>query len=139
MGHYLNPSKQGEIAREVLSIVPSKRESRAVPARRQVQRRLRPDHIGELIVAYQAGMTVLELAERFQIHRHTVSLILKRQAVPRRNQPLTAEQRKMASTLYSSGMSLADVGAMLGCDPSTIWRALRADGIQLRPRTGWKY
>ncbi|WP_201733703.1 hypothetical protein [Acidithrix sp. C25] len=51
---------------------------------KQVQHRLDPDEVIELIETYQAGILVKELAKCYQIDRRTVSAILKRQGVNKR-------------------------------------------------------
>lgn len=139
MGRYLNPSEQGEM---VQSLPPPCAFPYTPPRQvrpKQAQRRLRSEQIEELVVAYQAGATVYELADRFKIHRQTVSDLLKRRSVPRRLAPLTREQISEAIALYSSGLSLVAVADCLGCHHATVWRALRKAGVALRPRNGWIY
>jgi DNA-directed RNA polymerase specialized sigma24 family protein len=51
---------------------------------RVVQRRLRPQEVAELVAAYETGATTRELADRFGIHRNTVSTHLERADVPTR-------------------------------------------------------
>jgi len=92
--------------------------------RQKVPRRLSGHEVSELVPGYQRGFTVYELASRFGIHRETVSSVLEREGVPRRQRPLSPSQVEMAVDLYESGWSLARVGAGLGCDPSTVWRTL---------------
>lgn len=52
---------------------------------KQVQHRLNPDEIIELVADYQAGTLVKELAKRYQIDRQTVSAILKRHEASQRS------------------------------------------------------
>ncbi len=59
---------------------------------KQSQIRLDPRQIDDLIVAYRTGNTIEELAAQFRIHHTTVSNVLRRRGVPRRNRPLTPEQ-----------------------------------------------
>jgi DNA-directed RNA polymerase specialized sigma24 family protein len=80
--------------------------------------------MSEFVQDYRDGLTVYELATLFGIHRETVSVVLERNGVPRRRRPLSPSQIERASILYESGWSFAQVGAELGCDPSTVWRAL---------------
>ena len=60
--------------------------SRRVPpdGSRQVQRRLPPEEIRELVAAYLAGATALALAGKHSIHRTTVLALLERHQVSRR-------------------------------------------------------
>jgi hypothetical protein len=48
---------------------------------RQVQHRLGPARIEELIAAYRRGATAAALAVQFQIHRTTVAALLQRQKI----------------------------------------------------------
>jgi DNA-binding CsgD family transcriptional regulator len=138
-GGYLNPEHNLEVLANLLAIVPSRDTSAQKRKPKQVQRRLRPAEIAELIAAYEAGASSYELAKQFRIHRHTVTQLLERQGVPRRYQSLTSEQVARATSLYESGLSLSAVGQELSCDPATVSQALRAAGVALRPRNGWKY
>jgi len=92
--------------------------------RKKLPRRLAREEISQLLDGYRGVLTVYELADRFAIHRETVSGVLNREGVPRRRRPLTDTQIAKASALYGKGMSHAQVAAELGCDPSTVWRAL---------------
>jgi len=103
-----------------------------VQTKKQIHRRLRPPEIVELVAGYKAGATVYQLAERFRIHRSTVSLLLERQRVPRRNRPLSPAQIEQASVLYATGQSLAKVGDQLGCDANTVRLALVRVGVRMR-------
>ncbi|MFL6139651.1 MAG: helix-turn-helix domain-containing protein [Frankiaceae bacterium] len=38
--------------------------------------------------------------------------------------------------LYGAGLSAAQVGAVLGCHGSTVWRTLRRAGVELRDEQG---
>ena len=60
-----------------------------------------------LVEQYQAGATVYELAERFKIHRVTVSEHLHRQGVRMRRRSLEEWQIDEAAQLYEQGWSLA--------------------------------
>jgi hypothetical protein len=45
--------------------------------KKQNQRRLKSAEVEELVVAYQAGSSVYESAERFRVHRAPVSHVLE--------------------------------------------------------------
>ena len=51
---------------------------------KQVQRRLPPEEIEELVASYLAGATALALAGKHSIHRTTVLALLERHQVSRR-------------------------------------------------------
>jgi DNA invertase Pin-like site-specific DNA recombinase len=91
----------------------------------------------DLIVrGYEAGSTLKQLGERFLIHRTTVSIILRKKGIPIRLQPLSPDQVLAARELYAGGMSLSQVSSKLSCEGSTVWRALKAEGVPLRDPQG---
>jgi hypothetical protein len=63
--------------------------------------------VTELIKEYEQQATVKELAQRFGIHRLTVSALLKRHGIELRPIGLTDEQVADACHLYPAGRSLA--------------------------------
>ena len=71
--------------RETLADLRDRASARRRPANhapvRQVQQRLRPARIEELIAAYRRGATAAALAVQFQIHRRTVAALLQRQKI----------------------------------------------------------
>ena len=77
-----------------------------------------------------------ELAERYGIHRRTVSTILKRHGVPTRASALSPAQIQHAVLLYAQGQSLAKIGKALGVDAGTIHVRLREQGVQMRDTHG---
>jgi hypothetical protein len=113
---------------------PSERISRTT---RQTQRRLRGPEIDELVADYQAGATTYELAERFRMHRVTVSAILKRKGIALRARPLSPTQITTATQFYHEGLSLLKVGERVGCGTECVRQALMKAGVKIRPRNGW--
>lgn len=73
---------------------------------KQVQRRLQPDEISDLVAAYKAGATISDLAKRFQIHTITVTAHLQRQAVKPRQRGLTENQIEEAVRTPQPPMSV---------------------------------
>jgi len=136
MGRYLNPSDQGERLHDLLQIVPSRPKTVNSRTPKAIHRRLRPEQVEELVMAYRAGSTVYQLAEQFRINRGTVAKLLEREGVPRRGRPLSPAQVEQASQLYATGLSLVSVGKRLGCDGSTIHLALRKAGVRVRDTHG---
>jgi DNA-binding CsgD family transcriptional regulator len=116
---------------------PSRQIEARLPVTRQQQRRLSSESSLELAAAYQAGATLLELADRFGIARKTVLAHLDRQGVPRRHLPgMSVDQVGIAAKLYESGMSLATVGKQLGFSPNTVRQNLIVAGVKVRPKPG---
>lgn len=98
----------------------------------QKQRRLEQATREELVTRYQAGDLMTELAERYGIHRRTVSAILKRHGIPTRTTGLSTEQVQRAVLLYAQGQSLAKIGKAFGVDAGTVHARLREQGIRMR-------
>jgi site-specific DNA recombinase len=103
---------------------------------RQVQRRLDVEEEARVVQDYLAGSTVYDVAERHDIHRKTVSAVLRRHDVPRRRQGLNSDQIKRAIEQYQEGSSTATIGATLGVSDKTVGRALARAGVRLRDAHG---
>lgn len=104
---------------------------------RVVQRRLRPHEVAELVAAYVAGATTRELADRFGIHRDTVSTHLDRAGVPIRTRcGLSPGDVDEAARLYQEGWSGARLAKKFGVSDHTIRATLRNVGVRIRPRRG---
>lgn len=99
-----------------------------------------PVEIDALVVAYESGQNLGEVASTYGLHRRTVADHLERRGVARR-----VNRRKLgpaaivtATDLYRSGESLATVGRALHVDAATVRRELVRAGIAIRPRRGWQ-
>lgn len=136
LGRYLNPCDQGERIHDLLQIVPSSSKTVNVRTPKAIYRRLRPEQVEELVIGYQAGSTVYQLADQFRINRGTVSRLLERQCIPRRRHPISPAQIGQATQLYATGLSLVSVGRQLGCNGSTIHLALRKAEVPMRDTHG---
>jgi len=139
IGRYSNHPEQGELLRHLLEIVPSGPLKPTLQTPKQVQRRLRPKEIDDLVAAHRAGVSVYELAGRHRIHRATVSHLLESRGVPRRYRLIEGERLIEAISAYRSGGSLSKVGVLMGVSRDTIRNALIREGVTLRPRPGWDY
>jgi len=138
LGRYSNPCDQGVRIQAVLEMVPSGPKQAKVRTLRQVQHRLRSEEVEELLNRYQAGAKIGELATIFGVHRDTVSEILDRQGVPRRQRGIPPELVEEVIAAYRGGSSLATIGGEMSVDPGTVALTLRKAGVQLRPRRGWR-
>lgn len=92
--------------------------------------------VDELVVAYQAGATVYELAAKFGIHRNTVGDHLRARGINTQPPALTAEETRGAADLYRSGQSLAKIATKYGISPHGVSNHLRTAGVLLRSRGG---
>jgi hypothetical protein len=114
---------------------PQSSGARATPADAcSMNRKLSPDDVKELCTLYEAGQSMVQLAEKFECHRHTVMRLLKKSGVEIRPQKLmTADLVAQATALYAKDHTLEEVGRLLGLEASTIGKALNRVGVQLRP------
>lgn len=99
-------------------------------------RRLTPAERAELVAQYQSGLTVYQLADKYGIHRHTVSKHLRAAGVRLRLDGLTAEQIDEAVQLYASGWSLARIAARFDVTSKTVQARLRERGVSFRDTHG---
>jgi hypothetical protein len=89
--------------------------------------------ITELIKKYEQHASVTELAQRFGIHRLTVTSLLKRHGVQLRRTGLEPSEVQTAANLYTQGWSLTRLGMRFGVDSTTVWRVLRGAAVAMRP------
>jgi hypothetical protein len=99
---------------------------------RQVQHRLPPDKIAQLVAEYQAGTGTKALARNYHLSRYTVNQHIKRAGVPFHRRGLTKEQSTEAERLYLAGWSLHHLANRYGLADKTIWRNLKQRGVQTR-------
>ena len=98
------------------------------------QRRLTPDEQAAVVQAYQAGQSMAALAEEYDVRRSTVSELLARTGVVRRQQrsiDVLAVDR--AVNLYARGWALQRIGEQLNFDAETIRTHLKRRGVVPRP------
>lgn len=93
---------------------------------------LSPTQVDELAALYEAGATLVELGERFGVHRRTAAAHLVRRSVPIRTRGLDERHLAEAGELYSEGLTLMEVGLRFGVSQQTVRRALAAEGVAIR-------
>ncbi len=103
---------------------------------RELQRHLTGTEVEELVVAYQSGATVYELAELYGCRRATVSDHLKRVGTTMRLRSPSPDEVHKAIELYQAGQSLATVGRALGFSTKTIHNVIIASGVPRRDTHG---
>ncbi len=106
---------------------------RMVRAVGMTQTFLSPAQVDELVVLYRDGMTLIELGERFSIHRGTAAAHLVRRSVPIRSRGLDDAYLTEAIGLCVGGLTLMEVGRRFGVSQQAVGRALAARGITIRP------
>ena len=90
----------------------------------------------QLIDSYQAGSTIYQLADQFDIERRTVSAILHRHDVPMRRRGLTDDQINDAKRLYQQGWSLARIGNHMNVTADTVRARLLERDVTMRDTQG---
>lgn len=94
--------------------------------------RLSEDQVSRLVRDHMGGDLVSVLAERYGIHRVTVSEHLRRRNVPARIKGLLPSEVEESAVLYEEGYSLASIGKHFGVTANTIRNALLQSGARLR-------
>jgi len=107
--------------------------TRCQPLRHKLEQRLDASVAAEVVADYEAGMPTTQLTGKYGLGKSSVLRLLRDADVKMRRQPLSEPEVNEAVRLYASGLSVAGVGLRLVANPSTVWRALRARGVTLRP------
>ena len=91
----------------------------------------------QIVAKYQSGISTNRIATEHHLAKRTISALLRANGVDLRHQGLTHEQAGEAAELYAAGHSLAHIADRFGgISPTTVARALRREGLELRPRDG---
>lgn len=101
---------------------------------RQSQTRLNASNRAELLDSYDAGVPVQELADRFGVHRATVSELVRRAGLPIGQPGLPDNIRRDAARLYEEGLTLPQVAARLDISNDGARAGIIACGGTIRPR-----
>ena len=135
MGRYSNPDNVTILQRILAGHNRDRLPARTTRSLRQIQHRLAPDEIAQLIEHYRKGALIDDLASQFAINRTTVMRHVERAGAPRRRSVL-ADRLDEARQLYDEGWSLAKVGNHLGVNASTVRRVLHNAGVEMRDTHG---
>lgn len=95
--------------------------------KRQIQNRLTQGVVDAIVSDYEDGLSVNDVADKYDIHRTTVMNHLKRRKVKTRRsvRKLTDRQVKEAISAHKLGEPIAVLAEGLGVDPETLRRAVR--------------
>ncbi|WP_255556206.1 hypothetical protein [Tessaracoccus palaemonis] len=101
-------------------------DSRGTVVRRieNLQTFLTASEVDRLVDEYRSGATVNELAEKYGVHRATVSAHLTRRRVGRRRPGLGVEEAAEAVLLHLGGVSMRAIAQSMGVDRKAVRRAL---------------
>jgi DNA-directed RNA polymerase specialized sigma24 family protein len=100
----------------------------AIRQLRQEHKHLTDSEVGQLVIAYREGSTILELAARFDCDRTTVMRHLKLHCIETRYRCLSETQIDEAVALHGEGASLAKLCRQFGVDPKTVKARLQERG-----------
>ena len=100
----------------------------------QSQTRLSASNQEELLAGYADGVPVQELAARFQVHRGTVTKLVRQAGLGVRRPAVPEPVRQEAVRLYADGLTLVEVGEQLGINDKTVRLLVIEAGGTLRPR-----
>ena len=89
---------------------------------------LTPAEADRLVDEYLAGLSVGYLAQKYGVHRATVSKHLTRQEVVRRQHGLTIDEAAEAVKLHGGGISMRAIARTLGVDRKQVRISLIAAG-----------
>ena len=104
---------------------------------RALKRQPGREEIDQIIAKYQSGVSTNQLMTEHHLAKRTISALIKANGVTLRRQGLTNKQAREAANLYTAGRSLAWIAWRFGgISPTTVARALRRQGVSLRPRPG---
>jgi hypothetical protein len=95
---------------------------------------LKSDDVDSLVADYSAGMPAGTIAEKYGIHRSTVTAHLRRREIPAPAAGPDPGQRAEALRLYREGLSLREVGRRVGANRKLVRAALVAAGVEIKPR-----
>jgi AraC-like DNA-binding protein len=100
-------------------------DPRVVAAGLHPQRRVTPNLLRLLHAEYQRGDSLNMLADRHGIHRNSIARALRESGCVIRNQALDEREIERAQQLANDGLSLNEIGRVMGRDPKTIKAVLK--------------
>ncbi|SKB01593.1 AraC-type DNA-binding protein [Agreia bicolorata] len=110
-------------------------DSKPAPLPRRAKQ-LTSDELEESEELYAAGASIVDLAKRFGIHRHTLSEHFRARGVSIRDTAIDHDSLQVAKRMYEAGSSLAAVSKIVGYSPNTIRTHLLRAGAVIRGRHG---
>lgn len=128
------PYHSGRVSQALPRVLTRQHIGRNRPVSHQLQRRLKPIEVDELVVMYEAGSSIPVVAETFSVNRATVLLHLERRGVRRRAavRKLSDDDVRLAASRYEAGEPMATLTARFGVDGKTLRREIAATGVVLR-------
>lgn len=125
----MNSSSEVERIREACGRTANKRVERTYAAPARAPERLTTDENERIVVLYDEGTKVAEIARLVGISEWTVHHRLNRMGVERRPRGLSLSQIDEAACQYEQGNSVREIQAKIGFSVNTIRNALRVAGV----------
>jgi hypothetical protein len=125
------PGPQNRLQRARLNATAKERAPESAAPRLRMKRLDAPS-VAELIDGYRGGAKIKDLAQRFGVHRTTVTCLLRRHGVQSRPVGLSPGQIDDATRFYREGWSLAKLGDKFGVDDMTVRRYLLLADVAIR-------
>lgn len=95
------------------------------PVKRRQHKHLSPTDVDQLVREYCDGLgSVYDLADRWGVHRNTISKHLKSRGLELGRLSLSSDEIRRAIDLRTQGLSFNAIGRALGKDPKTVKAAL---------------
>jgi DNA-directed RNA polymerase specialized sigma24 family protein len=99
----------------------------------QLRRRLGSGTIERIVLEYENGSSVKQLATKHNTSSDGMLRLLREEGVQMRWQHLTPEQIADVVRLYESRLSIYKIQDELGIPKTTVRTALEREGVQMRP------
>jgi DNA invertase Pin-like site-specific DNA recombinase len=124
----------GEEAKAALIAQTGASDSTLVRMEIKENRKLSPGEIEELVSAYVAGASILELRRRFGVHEQTVRRwLVKREVAIRPMSAFTdAQEREVVRLYVVEQRSLAEIAPLFGVSAGGVRKALVRRGVERR-------
>jgi lambda repressor-like predicted transcriptional regulator len=129
---YSNRHSTPKYLRDIRFVAVEERRNQDESRPRHVPVRLDTDQQAELVVAYNQGACVADLARRYGVHRHTVAAHLMAHDLTRGRAGLARDDIAEACDLYRDGWSLARLGQRFGTTANTVRKRLLLAGVVMR-------
>jgi hypothetical protein len=100
----------------------------------KLKQRLGDETCDEIVHRYESGETAQILADEFKVAKSALLVLLRSRSVIMRRRAVTEEQTAHLAEGYARGKTIAALEQETGIAHGSIQRALKAAGVQLRPR-----
>ena len=105
---------------------------------RQIQKHLSEREVAQIVLDYQNGISMNNLADEFGCDRHTICDHLKKHGIKVSHNKIKSEEAvRRIVMLYEDGHMIEEIADQYDVSQTTINRLLRKHGVRIRSR--WDY